>query len=69
MRQFREDVIAFLKQHAAYICAECLAARMSLPLRSITMITLGLQNVDWFEAADDLCSLCHHRTRVIRLKK
>jgi hypothetical protein len=64
--QHHEAVRTFLKEHAAYICAECLASRLELPLPQTMMVTLGLQQV---ETTEDLCSLCHGRARVIRAKK
>jgi hypothetical protein len=64
--QHQEAVLTFLKEHAAYICAECLASRLELPLPQTMMVTLGLQQV---ETTEDLCSLCHGRARVIRAKK
>ncbi len=64
-----EAVLTFLKEHAAYICAECLASRLELPLPQTMMVTLGLQQIDSFETTEDLCSLCHGRARVIRAKK
>jgi len=67
--KLHEAVITFLKERAAYICAECLASKLELPLPQTMMVTLGLQQVDWFETTEDLCSLCHGRTRVIRAKK
>jgi hypothetical protein len=60
-----EAVRTFLKEHAAYICAECLASRLGLPLPQTLMVTLGLQQV---ETTEDLCSLCHGRARVIRAR-
>jgi len=59
----QEAVLTFLKEHAAYICAECLASRVELALPQTMMVTLGLQQV---EKTEDLCSLCHGRARVIR---
>jgi len=68
--QLHEAVFTFLKEHAAYICAECLASRLELPLPQTMMVTLGLQQqVDSFETTVDLCSQCHGRARVIRAKK
>ena len=68
--QLHETVFTFLKVHAAYICAECLAYRLELPLPQTMMVTLGLQQqVDSFETTEDLCSLCRGRARVIRAKK
>jgi hypothetical protein len=64
--QHQEAVLTFLKGHAAYTCAECLASRLELPLPETVMVTLGLQQV---ETTEDLCSLCHGRARVIRAKK
>ena len=63
--QHQEAVLTFLKEHAAYICAECLASRLELPLPQTVMVTLGLQQV---ETTEDLCSLCHGRARLIRAK-
>jgi hypothetical protein len=67
--RFHEAVLTLLKEHAAYICAECLASRLELPLPPIMMVMLGLQRVDSFETTEDICSLCYSRTRVIRAKK
>ena len=68
--QLHEAVFTFLKEHAAYICAECLASRLELPLPQTMMVTLGLQQqVDSFETTEDLCSLCRGRARLIRAKK
>ena len=67
--QNHQAVLTFLKEHAAYTCAACLAARLELPLCQTVMVTLGLQQVDWFETTEDLCSLCHGRARVMRAKK
>ena len=64
--QHHEAVRTFLKEHAAYICAECLASRLALPLSQTMIVTLGLQQV---ETTEDLCPLCHGRARVIRAKK
>ena len=35
-----EAVFTFLKGHPAYICAECLASRLELPLPQTVMVTL-----------------------------
>jgi hypothetical protein len=69
MRQLREAVVAFLNEHATYTCVECLAFGVKLPLLPTTMVTLGLQEFEWFETSEGLCSRCHRRTRVVRVKK
>jgi hypothetical protein len=62
----REVVIKFLKEYPAYVCAECLASRLEVPVSPIAMITLGLHRVEGFETADDVCSQCRRRGRVIK---
>jgi hypothetical protein len=64
--EFREVVINFLKEHPAYVCAECLASSLGVPLHPTTMITLGLHRAGGFESVDDVCSRCHRRIRVIK---
>jgi DNA-directed RNA polymerase subunit RPC12/RpoP len=66
MLEFREGVIKFLKEHVDYVCAECLASSLGMPLHATTMITLSLQRADGFETGDDVCSRCHRRIRVIK---
>jgi hypothetical protein len=62
----REVVIKFLREHPAYVCAECLASRLEAPVRPTTMITLGLHRIDGFQTADDVCSQCRRHIRVIK---
>jgi len=66
MLEFRDGVIKFLKEHPDYVCAECLASSLGVPLHATTMITLGLHRADGFETVDALCSRCHRRIRVIK---
>ena len=66
---FREVVIRFLEEHSGYVCAECLAASLGGPLHPTTMITLGLHPADGFATANDLCSRCHRRMRVIKAER
>src|SRR5437762_13142428 len=48
----REVVIKFLKEHPAYVCAECLASRLEAPVPPTTMITLGLHRADGFRSEE-----------------
>jgi hypothetical protein len=66
MLEFRDGVIKFLKEHPDYVCAECLASSLGVPLHATTMITLGLHRADGFETVDAVCSRCHRRIRVIK---
>jgi len=59
-------VAQFLRAHPGYLCDECLAARLELPRRQVTMATLGLRQVVGFETVEDVCSACGRRRRVIR---
>jgi hypothetical protein len=65
----RDVVIKFLKEHPGYVCAECLASSLGVPLNPTTMITLGLPRAEGFETADDVCSRCHRLIRVIKAEK
>ena len=66
MLEFREVVIKFLREHPDYVCAECLASSLGVPVHPTTMITLGLHRADGFETVDDVYSRCHRRIRVIK---
>jgi DNA-directed RNA polymerase subunit RPC12/RpoP len=65
--EFRDGVIKFLREHPDYVCAECLASSLGVPLHATTMITLGLHRADGFETVDAVCSRCHRRIRVIKV--
>jgi hypothetical protein len=47
-------------------CDDCLAARLAISPRQVSTTTLGLRQVQGFELAEDVCSLCARRRRVIR---
>jgi hypothetical protein len=59
-------VALFLRSHPGYLCDDCLAARLEIPPRQVTMMTLGLRQVVGFQIAEDVCSSCARRRRVIR---
>jgi len=63
---FREAVIKFLKEHPGYLCAECLASSLGVPVHPTTMITLGLQRAEGFETSHGVCSRCQRLIRVIK---
>jgi hypothetical protein len=62
----QSEVARFLRSHPGYLCDDCLAARLAIPPRQVSMTTLGLRQVQGFEIAEDVCSLCARRRRVIR---
>ena len=62
----REVVIKFLREHPTFVCAECLASKLEVPILPTTMITLGLHQADGFQTADGVCSQCRRRVRVIK---
>src|SRR2546429_6527745 len=63
---FREAVIKFLKEHPGYLCAECLASSLGVPVHPTTMITLGLRRAQGFENSHGVWSRCPRHIRVIR---
>src|SRR5207244_10681602 len=66
MLEFREVVIKFLREHPDYVCAECLASSLGVPVHPTTMITLGLHRADGFETSHGVCSRCQRHIRVIK---
>ncbi len=58
MLDFREAVIKFLKEHPGYLCAECLASSLGVPVHPTTMITLGLRRAEGFETSHGVCRHC-----------
>ena len=69
MLGFRDVVIRFLEEHPGYLCAECLASSLEVPLHPTTMITLGLHRAEGFATADDVCPRCRRFIRVIKADK
>jgi DNA-directed RNA polymerase subunit RPC12/RpoP len=69
MLVLREVVIKFLEEHPGYVCAECTALSLGVPLHLTTMITLGLHRADGFETADGVCSRCHRLIRLIKAER
>jgi hypothetical protein len=63
----RTEIIAFLRGHPGAVCSECIAMTLALPLREVTITTLGLDDHDGFVMVPDTpCSKCGIRARVIR---
>ena len=64
---FRKEIAEFLRDLPGPFCAQCIATALALPLRQVTMTTLGLNNCLGFAMEpDEHCSRCGTRGRVIR---
>jgi hypothetical protein len=64
---FRREIAEFLRDHPGPICSTCIATALALPLRQVTMTTLGLHNCGGFAMEpNESCSSCGRRGRVIQ---
>ena len=64
---FLIQIAAFLSSHPGAVCCECIATALALPLRQVTIATMGFKNRDGFLIEPDMaCTNCGMRGRVIR---
>jgi hypothetical protein len=62
-------VVEVVRAAHGFICSHCIASALALPDGLATMVTLGLGRLDGFEMADETCTRCRVRARVIRTRQ
>jgi hypothetical protein len=64
---FRQQIANFLGANPGFICSECIASALVLPIQQVAIATIGLIRLQGFDSSPRYpCSRCGAQTRVIR---